>query len=95
MLQNLDLTNNDQIWTGGIAGLWNLERRRGRDFLASDRVLFNQLRLGFIDLRPNFDPPMDAATRAMRYSAILVERMWTMVDEERSRVGPAMVPLLM
>ena len=72
MSQNLDLTNNDQIWTGGIAGLCNLERR-GRDFSATDRVLFNQLQMGFIDLHPNFDPPMDAATRAMRCSAILVE----------------------
>ena len=62
---------------------------------ATDRVLFNQLRMGFIDLRPNLDPPIDATTRVMRYSAILVEQMWTMVDKERSRVGPAMVPLLM
>ena len=93
--QNLDLTNNDQIWTGSIAGLRNLERRRGQDFSASNRVLFNQLQMGFIDLCPNFDPPMDATTRVMRYSAILVEWMWTMVDEEHSRVGPATVPLLM
>ena len=95
MLQNLDLMNNNQIWTGGITGLQNLERRRGRDFSATDRVLFNQLRMGFIDPHPNFDPPMDAATRVMRYSAILAEWMWTMVDEECSRVGPATVPLLM
>ena len=30
--------------------------------------------------------PKDAAARAMRYSALLVERMWTMVDRERARV---------
>ena len=63
--------------------------------MATDRVLFNQLWMGFIDPCPNFDLPMDAATRVMRYSAILVERMWAMVDEERSRVGPVTVPLLM
>ena len=39
MSHNLDLTNNNQIWTGGIAGLQNLKRRRGRDFSASDRIL--------------------------------------------------------
>ena len=69
--------------------------RRGCDFSATDGVLFNQLRMGFIDPCPNFDLPMDAATRAMRYSAMVVERMWTMVDEEHSRVGPVTVPLLM
>ena len=53
-----------------------------------------KLRMGFIDLHPNFDPPMDAATRAMQYSAMVVERMWSMVDEECARVGPAMVPHL-
>ena len=30
---------------------------------------------------------MDAATRALRYSAVLVERMWTMLEEEETKVG--------
>ena len=52
----------------------------------SDRILFQQLRLGLVDPRPNYDNPKDAATRAMRYSALLVEHMWTMVDRECTRV---------
>ena len=52
----------------------------------SDRLLFQQLRLGLIDPRPNYDAPKDAATRAMRYSALLVECMWNMVDRECARV---------
>ena len=35
----------------------------------------------------NYDIPMDAATRASRYSAVLVERMWTMLEEEKTKVG--------
>ena len=54
--------------------------------LTSDRLLFHQLQLGLINPRPNYDNPKDAATRAMRYSALLVKRMWTMVDRERARV---------
>ena len=84
--QNFELTNNDQVWTGGIAGLRNLERRRELDLLTTNRVLFHQLCMELIDPRPNYDPPMDAATRVMRYSAMLVERMWSMVDEECARV---------
>ena len=84
--QNTELTVNDQTWIGGIAGLRNLERRRNEDMPTSDRLLFHQLRLGLIDPRPNYDSPKDAATRAMRYSALLVERLWTMVDRERTRV---------
>ena len=84
--QNTKLTVNDQTWIGGIAGLRNLERRRAEDMPTSDRLLFHQLQLGLIDPRPNYDNPKDVATRAMRYLALLVERMWTMVDRERARV---------
>ena len=84
--QNTELTVNDQTWIGGIAGLCSLERRRNEDMPTSNRLLFHQLRLGLIDPRPNYDNPKDVATRAMRYSASLVERMWTMVDRERARV---------
>ena len=84
--QNTKLTNNNQTWIGGIASLHNLKQRRAKDMLASDRLLFQQLGLGLIDPRPNYDPPKDVATRAMRYSALLVECMWTMVDRDRARV---------
>ena len=30
---------------------------------------------------------MDVATRVLRYSAVLVERMWTMLEEEKTKVG--------
>ena len=30
---------------------------------------------------------MDAATRVSRYSAVLVERIWTMLEEEKAKVG--------
>ena len=84
--QNTELTVNDQTWIGGIASLPNLEWRQAEDMPTFDRLLFHQLRLGLINPRPNYDNPKDAATRAMRYSALLVERMWTMVDRERARV---------
>ena len=84
--QNTELTNNDQTWIGGISDLCNLERRRFKDMPTSDRLLFHQFQLGLIDPRPNYNPPKDAATRAMRYSALLVEHMWTMVDRECARV---------
>ena len=84
--QNTELTINDQMWIGGIAGLRNLEQRRAEDVLTSDKLLFHQLRLGLVDPRPNYDNPKDVATRVMRYSALLVEHMWTMVDREHARV---------
>ena len=84
--QNTELTVNNQTWIGGIAGLHNLERRRNEDIPTSDWLLFHQLQLGLINPRPNYDNPKDTATRAMRYSTLLVERLWTMVDRERTRV---------
>ena len=84
--QNTELTVNDQTWIGGIAGLHNLEQRRNEDMPTSDQLLFHQLQLGLIDPRPNYDNPKDTATRAMRYVALLVEHLWTMVDRECTRV---------
>ena len=84
--QNTKLTVNDQTWIGGIAGLCNLERRQAEDMPTSGRLLFHQLQLGLINPRPNYNNPKDVATRAMRYSALLVECMWTMVDREHARV---------
>ena len=84
--QNTKLTINDQTWIGGIAGLRNLEWRRSEDMPTSDRLLFHQLRLGLINPRPNYNNPKGTATRAMRYSALLVEHLWTMVDRECARV---------
>ena len=83
--QSTELTVNNQTWIGGIAGLRNLEWRRSKDMPTSDRLLFHQLRLGLINPRPNYNNPKDAATRAMRYLALLVEYMWTMVDRESAR----------
>ena len=84
--QNTELTVNNQTWIGGIAGLCNLEWRRNEDMPTSNQLLFHQLQLGLITPRPNYNNPKDVATRAMRYSALLVERLWTMVDRERARV---------
>ena len=79
--QNTKLTVNNQTWIGSIAGLHNLERRRNEDMPTLDRLLFHQLQLRLIDPRPNFDNPKDTATRAMRYSALLVEHLWSMVHK--------------
>ena len=38
-------------------------------------------------LRLNYDVPMDVVTRVSRYSAVLVERMWTMLEKEKTKVG--------
>ena len=73
--QNTELTVNDQTWLGGIAGLRNLERRRNEDMPTSNRLLFHQHQLGLVDPRPNYGNPKNAATRVMRYSALLVECM--------------------
>ena len=92
--QNTKLTVNNQTWIGGIAGLRSLKRRGNEDMPTSNRLLFHQLQLGLIDPRPNYDNPKDVATRAMRYSALLVEHMWIMVDRERARVRDVVHQLL-
>lgn len=52
----------------------------------SNHILFQQLWMGLVDPHPDFDPPMDATTWVIRYSATLVEMMWTMVEREHKMV---------
>lgn len=85
-VHNPELTLNDQGWTGAIAGNRHLEGRRNLDMDRSDHILFEMLWSGMTNPRPNVDAPCDASTLAIRYSSVMVERMWSMVDRSNARV---------
>ena len=55
-------------------------------------VLYELLRHGVVDPRPR-DRAFDASTRAMRYSAAITDRVWSLLDKETTI--PYVFPLLM
>ena len=80
---------DDQIFGMSVVAQHCLESRR--DILTSDRVdddarvLFHLLNHGLLD-QEVMDRPRDGATRAMRYSAVMGELLWRLIDGNIARV---------
>ena len=76
---------DDQIFGMSVVVQHRLELRR--DILTSDRVvLFHLLNQGLLD-QEVMDRLRDGATRAMRYSAAMGERLWRLIDGNIAQVG--------
>ena len=82
------LVLDDRLWQQAIG----LERhllvvRQGDapNWSAEERALHQFLHMGTIDLQPEH-AHSNGSVRAMRYSALLADRLWSMLDEERERV---------
>ena len=80
---------DDQIFNMSVVAQHRLESRR--DILTSDRVeddtqvLFHLLNHGLLD-QEVMDRPRDGATRAMRYSTAMGERLWRLIDGNIAQV---------
>ena len=81
---------NDQIFGMSVIAQHHLEL--GREILTSDRVddntrvLFHLLNCGLLD-QEVMDRLRDGATRAMRYSTAMGERLWRLIDGNITQVG--------
>ena len=81
---------DDQIFSMSVVAQHHLELRR--EILTLDRVeddarvLFHLLNCGLLD-QEVMDRPRDGATRAMRYSAAMGERLWRLIDGNITQVG--------
>ena len=81
---------DDQIFGMSIIAQHHLEVRR--EILTAEgvdddvQVLFHLLNQGLLD-QEVMDRPRDGATRAMRYSAAMGERLWRLIDANIAQVG--------
>jgi len=57
------------------------------------RVLWSMIHLGILD-KEGIDKPWDASTRSMRHSAVIGDRLWSMIEKEQQRVFSSL-PLLL
>ena len=79
-------TLNDQLWHQALVMDRVLESLRGSEQGPNDTMLWTLLRRGVIDADV-VDKPWNGSTRSMRYSAVLVGRLWGLLAGERTRVG--------
>ena len=84
------MVQDDQIFSMSMVAQHHLESRR--EILTSDRVeddarvLFHLPNCGLLD-QEVMDRPRDGATRMMRYSAAMGERLWRLIDGNIAQVG--------
>jgi hypothetical protein len=69
----------------------NKEGFRETSFSEADQHLLRAISLGLYDQSLK---PMDASTRAMRHSSVMVDMLWEMLEKERARVSSAFGSLL-
>src|ERR1700759_3056244 len=83
---------DDRLWFWAVASARSrLERSLQRLPFGNDTDPVIQ---GMISLRihdwDNVEQPFDASTRAMRYTALLRDRLWTLAKKERERFSPSL-----
>ena len=78
-----NLVFDDLVWHQSIVLLERLQTFRGGLRVdPDDSVFWNLLMRGVRDLEPS-ERPNDGSTRAVRYSAVMGDRLWAMVQGER------------
>ena len=86
--RGLGLILDDRLWQQfiGIERHFDLVRSvQAWTWTHDERSLVNTIRMGIHDLGPEHRSN-DASVRSMRYSAVLADRLWSMVEIERLRV---------
>lgn len=81
-----NLSLDDQIWLQTINSYRYVEKRwRNHDMTDDESVLFKLLHRGFTDATTE-DRPFPMATRSMRFSSCVAERLWGLIDRDRKQV---------
>ena len=77
---------NNQLWHQALVMDCVLELLHGSEQGPNDVMMWTLLCCGIIDASI-VDKPWNGSTRSMRYSAILVGRLWGLLAGERTRVS--------
>ncbi|KAF9648385.1 hypothetical protein BDM02DRAFT_3187147 [Thelephora ganbajun] len=76
---------DDIVWQQAIEALMNQDHScRGRDMADNEKVLFNLVSARLINLQ-EFDEPHKWSTCSIRYSAVMVDRIWALFEAEHVR----------
>ena len=80
------VTLNDQLWHQALVRDRVLESLRGSEQGPNDVMMWTLLHCGVIDASI-IDKSWNGSTRSMRYSAVLVGRLWGLLAGERTQVS--------
>ena len=88
-VQQAGCTLDDIVWHQALVTLRRLDselRPKRKELPVDQWVLYELLHHGVVDPQPR-DRAFDASTRAMRYSAAVTDRVWSLLDKETTRVS--------
>ena len=77
---------DDQLWHQALVMDHVLESLRSSEQGPNDAMMWMLLRHGVVDA-DIVDKPWNRLTQSMRYSAVLVGRLWGLLTGERTRVS--------
>ena len=77
---------DDQLWHQALVMDYALESLCGSEQGPNDAMMWTLLHQGIIDASV-VDKPWSGSTQSMRYSAMLVGRLWGLLARERTRVS--------
>jgi hypothetical protein len=82
-----NLIVDDVLWTQSIIANRHLWRVRQKRQLTTDEMFLGRcIQMGTTDMDAR-DKPNDASTRAMRFASVMGDRLWGLLEVERTRVG--------
>jgi hypothetical protein len=84
-LWGTSISMDDQLWMQSIASYRYLVKRGERRLSPDEEMLTRLMCVGLLDTSAT-ERNHVVATRAMRYSANLADRLWGLVETERTRV---------
>ena len=90
-------TVDDEMWYHALMTMARLESEVCLDLqnqCPEEWVLYQLICGGVIDQDDNWDKVFHPATRAMRYSASLVDLLWVKINQERERVSTSLSDLV-
>ena len=81
-----NLRFDDLVWHQSMVSLRRLETHRQAHFSDPDDAIYWRMLMRGITDFDQAERPNDASTRAIRYSAVMNDRLWAMLQGERVRV---------
>ena len=84
---NFSISLDDLLWMQSVNSFRYVEKKwNNADMPNDERILYRLLHKGLLDIRDK-DKQFFANTRSMRFTSVVAEKLWAIVEREQLRVG--------
>ena len=83
---NFSISLDDLLWTQSVNSFWYMEKWTNADMPNNECILYHLLHKGLLHIWDK-DKQFFANTLSMRFTSVVAEKLWAMVERELLRVG--------